>query len=47
MCNYYLDLEFIAEKYDLNISKIIDIVNFNKDKFNENYDENDKVSPKI
>ena len=40
MCNYYLDLEFIAEKYDLNISKIIDIVNFNKDKFQDFIDDN-------
>ena len=40
MCNYYLDLELIAEKYDLNISKIIDIVNFNKDKFQDFIDDN-------
>ena len=40
MCNYYLDLEFIAQKYDLNISKIIDIVNFNKDKFQDFIDDN-------
>ena len=35
MCNYYLDLEIIAEKYNLDVNEIVNVVDFSKDKFQD------------
>ena len=35
MCNYYLDLEIIAEKYNLDINEIINVIDFSKNKFQD------------
>ena len=40
MCNYYLDIENIAEKHKSSISEIVDIIDFSEDKFQDFIDDN-------